>query len=274
VSKNTQLFITLDLDHTFKLIIKVSRDVKPCWLVKSYRRFGEAWSFIVCKCWMGPHRHFESRGLYTEVTRLSRVAHLRIHSLHTRRIQLMGTFVSNVCWPVCLIAPLSLSPLLNYSTNLAEIHNYAKFVTTGTTSPLLSSNSKNTIFWFYISKDELYARLRVRTALLMQILVFWGMTRCRAVHNYQLSGMACSLFLQDDKTEVETCGTISTHGFHKCVECLSRKPCRKEIRLEAHAYMCGQYQNGSSMIWCKSSRRGSKGYSCSRTGIPSRRVAT
>jgi len=30
VSKNTQLFVTLDLDHTFKLIIKVSRDVRPC----------------------------------------------------------------------------------------------------------------------------------------------------------------------------------------------------------------------------------------------------
>lgn len=134
---------------------------------------------------------------------------------------------------------MSLSPLLNYLTNLAEIHNYAKVVATGTTSPLLSSNTKNTIFWFCISKDELHARMRVRTALLMKILVFWDLTRCRVVHNYQLSGMTCSLLLQDDKTEVEIRGASSTHGFQKCVECLSRKPCRKEIRLEVHAYMCG-----------------------------------
>jgi len=44
-----QLSVTLDLEHTFKLAIKVSRDLKPCCLVKSYRRFGEAWSFIVRK---------------------------------------------------------------------------------------------------------------------------------------------------------------------------------------------------------------------------------
>jgi len=118
----------------------------------------------------------------------------------------MGTFVSNGCLPACLIASMSLSPLLHYLTNLAEIHNYVEVVTTGTTSPLLSSNAKNTIFWFYISKDELHARLCVRTALLMQILFFWDKTRCRVTHNYQLSGMACSLFLQDDKTEVEIRG--------------------------------------------------------------------
>jgi hypothetical protein len=191
----------------------------------------------------GPTSALRSRGLYTEVARkylrLSRVAQLRIHFLHTRRIQLMSTFVSNVCWPACLIAPMCLSPLLNYSTNLAEIHNYAEVVTTGTTSPLLPSNYKNAIFWFYISKDELHARLRVRTVLLMQILVFWNMTRCREVRNYQLSGMVCSLFRQDDKTEVEIRGASSTHGFCKCVECLSRKPCWKEIRLEVNAYMCG-----------------------------------
>jgi len=134
---------------------------------------------------------------------------------------------------------MSLSPLLNYLMNLAEIHNYTEVVTTGTISPLRSSNIKNTIFWFYISKDELHARLRVRTALLMQIPVFLDMARCRVVHNYQLCGMACSLFLHDDKTGVEICGTSSTHGFQKCMDCLSRKPCRKEIRLEAHAYMCG-----------------------------------
>lgn len=191
----------------------------------------------------GPTSALRSRGLYTEVTwevsplvpGCSVTQTFFVHKTYT----VNEHFVSNVCWPACLIAPMSLSPLLNYSTNLAEIHNYAEVVTTGTTSPPLSSNSKNTIFWFYISKDELHARMRVRTALLLQILVFWDTTLCRVVSNYQLSGMACSLFRQDDKTEVEICGASSTHGFCKCVECLSRKPCWKEISLEVNAYMSG-----------------------------------
>jgi hypothetical protein len=125
--------------------------VTPCWWVKSYRRFGEAWSANAEWANIGTSKvEVCTQKLQWRYLCLSRVAQLRIHSLHTRRIQLMGMFVSNVCWPVCWIAPMSLPPLLNCFTNLAEIHNYAKVVTTGTTSPLLSSNIKNTIFFLVL----------------------------------------------------------------------------------------------------------------------------
>jgi hypothetical protein len=97
--------------------------------------------------------------------------------------------------------------------NLAEIHNYTKVVTTGTISPLLSPNIKNTIFWFYISKDELHTRLRVRTALLMQILVFLDR---RGVEWYIITNFAewpAASFFRTTELGLRYVGPVARMGF-------------------------------------------------------------
>lgn len=131
----------------------------------------------------------------------------------------MCTFLSNICSPACLFAPISVS-----STKLFDESDWnsdPRYSLSQQAPSLLSPTTTITIFFlFYISKDGHHARLHVLTALLMQILFFWDMTRCRVVQITNTSEWPAASFFRTTKLRLRYTGPVAPMGFRSAYSAL------------------------------------------------------